>query len=150
MLNEKMWPYLAENSDEGAFLKGEIHDAKNVVDIINKLFHADTLPEEHMYMLTMTNKGNPTGVFEIGHGTATCCVVSTKSIYTRALLAGAAAIILIHCHPSGDPSPSPEDYGMTTKAVEAGKLLDVKVLDHIIIGRNGFYSMLQNGAKELQ
>ena len=59
----------------------------------------------------------------------------------RALELGASAINLVHNHPSGDPAPSPEDVRLTEQIVEAGKLLDIPLLDHIIIGRNSFVSL---------
>ena len=56
-----------------------------------------------------------------------------------------AAIIVVHNHPSGDPTPSPEDVLVTRQIVEAGKLLDVEVLDHLVIGHGRFVSMRERG-----
>ncbi len=71
---------------------------------------------------------------------------SPAAYHTKAaILANAAAIICGHNHPSGDPTPSPEDRVMTTRLVEAGKLLGIQVLDHIVIGDNTFYSFADDG-----
>jgi DNA repair protein RadC len=66
-------------------------------------------------------------------------------LFKEAIRRNVAAIILIHNHPSGDPSPSPEDITLTKAAVQAGKLMDVEVLDHIVIGRGKFVSLKERG-----
>jgi DNA repair protein RadC len=66
-------------------------------------------------------------------------------IFTAAIKRSAASIILVHNHPSGDPSPSPEDVALTRSAVQAGKLLDIEVLDHLVIGTGKFASLKQLG-----
>ena len=67
-------------------------------------------------------------------GTLESCPVSPRAVFTAALLAGAASVILAHCHPSGDPFPSPEDRAITQRLVEAGELLGIPVQDHVIVG----------------
>ncbi len=66
-------------------------------------------------------------------------------LFKEAIRRNAAALILVHNHPSGDPSPSPEDIALTRAAVQAGKLLDVDVLDHIVIGRGKYVSLKERG-----
>ncbi|NTV52549.1 MAG: hypothetical protein HGA76_06015 [Candidatus Firestonebacteria bacterium] len=61
------------------------------------------------------------------------------------LLRNAAAIIVVHNHPSGDPSPSPDDVAVTRTIVEAGRMLDIEVLDHLVIGREKFISLKDRG-----
>lgn len=78
-------------------------------------------------------------------GTLSESVVSPREIFRVALDEGAAAAILIHNHPSGDPSPSDDDINITKELIEAGKILGVDVLDHIIIGRNNYWSIMENG-----
>lgn len=94
--------------------------------------HEDS--EEYMYMLCMNTKLELTSVFEISHGNVNSSIVGTREIFQKALLANAVSIILMHNHPSGDPKPSREDIEVTKRLVEAGKILGVQVLDHIIIG----------------
>lgn len=91
-------------------------------------------PEEYMYMICMNTKNKIIGVFEISHGTANASIVRPREVFQKALLANAISIILMHNHPSGDPKPSREDIEVTKRMVEAGKVLGIDVLDHIIIG----------------
>ena len=91
-------------------------------------------PEEYMYMICMNAKNRVVGVFEISHGTVNVSLVSPREVFQKALLANAVSIILMHNHPSGDSMPSREDIEVTKRLVEAGKIIGVEVLDHIIIG----------------
>ncbi|MDD6381050.1 MAG: DNA repair protein RadC [Lachnospiraceae bacterium] len=78
-------------------------------------------------------------------GTAENAVCSTRELFSMALKKKASSVILVHNHPSGDPSPSDEDIEATKKAEEAGMLLDIPLLDHIIVGDFRFYSFRENG-----
>ena len=91
-------------------------------------------PEEYMYMICMNVKNKIIGVFEISHGTVNASLVNPREVFQKALLANAVSIILMHNHPSGDPTPSREDIEVTKRMVEAGKVVGVEVLDHIIVG----------------
>lgn len=66
-------------------------------------------------------------------------------VFREAVRSNAASIVIVHNHPSGDPTPSPEDVSVTELIIEAGRLLDVDVLDHLIIGRNRFVSLKEQG-----
>lgn len=74
-------------------------------------------------------------------GTLSMSVVGAKEVFREAIREGAAGIIAVHNHPSGDPAPSQEDFEVTEKLAQAGELLDLPILDHIIIGHNGYASM---------
>lgn len=91
-------------------------------------------PEEYMYMICMNTKNKIIGVFEISHGSVNASIVSPREVFQKALLANAVSIILMHNHPSGDTTPSREDIEITKRLVEAGKIVGVEVLDHIIVG----------------
>lgn len=91
-------------------------------------------PEEYMYMICMNVKNKIIGVFEISHGTVNASLVNPREVFQKALLANAVSIIVMHNHPSGDPTPSREDIEVTKRLVEAGKIVGVEVLDHIIVG----------------
>lgn len=103
------------------------------------------LPEEYMYMLCMNNKLQMTGVFEISHGSVNSSIVGTREVYQKALLANAVSIALIHNHPSGDPTPSNEDVIITKRLRDAGDIVGVQLLDHIIIGRTTYISLKEKG-----
>lgn len=91
-------------------------------------------PEEYMYMICMNTKNKIIGVFEISHGSVNSSIVNPREVFQKALLANAVSIIVMHNHPSGDPTPSREDIEVTKRLVEAGKIIGVEVLDHIIVG----------------
>ena len=102
-------------------------------------------PEEYMYMICMNTKNRIIGVFEISHGNVNSSIVGVREIFQKALLANAVSIILMHNHPSGDPTPSREDINVTRRVVDAGKLLGVEVLDHIIVGDKTYASLKEKG-----
>lgn len=91
-------------------------------------------PEEYMYMICMNTKNRIIGVFEISHGSVNTSIVTPREVFQKALLANAVSVILMHNHPSGDCTPSREDIEITKRLVEAGKIIGVEVLDHIIVG----------------
>ena len=105
--------------------------------------HEDT--EEYLYMLCLNVKLVLTGVFELSHGNVNSSIVGVREMFQKALLANAVNIIVMHNHPSGDPKPSREDVEVTKRMVEAGKILGVDVLDHIIIGNDTFSSLKEKG-----
>lgn len=102
-------------------------------------------PEEYMYMICMNTKNRIIGVFEISHGNVNSSIVGVREIFQKALLANAVSIILMHNHPSGDPTPSREDINVTRRIVDAGKILGVEVLDHIIVGDKTYSSLKEKG-----
>ena len=81
------------------------------------------------------------GTSDVYHGSVHTAVVRIGELFRDALRQNAPAIILVHNHPSGDPTPSAEDIAMTKQAIEAGELLDVDVLDHVILAQGRFESM---------
>lgn len=101
-------------------------------------------PEEHLYMVCMNTKNRVLGVFEISHGTVNSSIVGVREIFQKALLANSVSIILMHNHPSGSSDPSREDIAVTKKVAEAGNLLGVELLDHIVIG-DRYVSLKEKG-----
>ncbi len=111
-----------------------IRSPEDVVQVGKSFMRIHEEPEEYMYMICLNTKNRVIGVFEISHGNVNSSIVGTREIFQKALLANAVSIILMHNHPSGDPSPSREDIEVTRRIVEAGKIIGIEVLDHIIIG----------------
>lgn len=101
-------------------------------------------PEEYMYMICVNVKNKVIGVFEISHGTVNASLVSPREVFQKALLANAVSVIFLHNHPSGDCTPSREDIEITKRLIEAGKILNVEVLDHIIVG-DKYVSLKEKG-----
>ena len=92
------------------------------------------LPQEHLWVLLLNTKNQVTSIQKIYQGTLNSSTVRIAELFKAAITKNAAGVILVHNHPSGDPSPSAEDIRLTRAVVEAGKLLDIEVLDHIVIG----------------
>jgi len=81
----------------------------------------------------------------ISVGVLNASLVHPREVYKTAVLVGANAIIIVHNHPSGDPTPSGPDWEITSRLVEAGKILGIEVLDHIVVGYQKYWSMKQMG-----
>ena len=101
----------------------------------------DIQTEEYSYMLTTDAKGNIIGIHEISHGTISNTLMSPKDILKRAIINNACGIILAHNHPSGDATPSSEDIAVTRRIKEAAEILEIKLVDHLIIGDNSYVSL---------
>ena len=98
-------------------------------------------------VLCLTTRGTIIGFHEVSRGSLNVTIVHPREIFKAALLANAAAVILAHNHPSGDPSPSPEDHTITTRLRRAGRLLGIEVLDHVVVGHDGrYYSFYEQGS----
>ncbi|HHX49997.1 MAG TPA: DNA repair protein RadC [Clostridia bacterium] len=103
------------------------------------------LDREHFQVLTLNTKNQVLGIETAFIGSLNSSIVHPREIFKEAIRRSAAALILVHNHPSGDPNPSPEDLAVTRRLQEAGQLLGIEVLDHVIIGDQRFYSLKQQG-----
>lgn len=101
--------------------------------------------QEHILLLLLDNKSNLLGEKLLFTGTVNASIISPREIYLEALKFHAVGIILLHNHPSGDPTPSDADRRITRKVREAGSLLDIPLLDHIIIGDKKYVSFHEEG-----
>jgi DNA repair protein RadC len=81
----------------------------------------------------------------VSEGTLSATLVHPREVFKPAILESAASVILLHNHPSGDPTPSREDVRLTRQLVECARLLDLRVHDHVVIGRGGFVSLAERG-----
>ena len=102
-------------------------------------------PAEVFVILCLTTKHRVIAFHEVGRGTLDSVMVNPREVFTAALLAHAAAIVACHNHPSGDPTPSPDDLDITRRLASAGDVLGVPMLDHIIIGDGRYYSFKEAG-----
>ena len=105
----------------------------------------EVLDREHFVVMMLDTKNKVIGLNTVAIGTVDSAIVSPRETFKPALLANATSIIVAHNHPSGDPTPSPEDIAVTRDLVEAGRLLGVQVLDHLIIGEDRFVSLKDKG-----
>lgn len=105
-------------------------------------------PVEHFVALLLDAKHRPMSTITLAIGGLTSCAVELPSVFGAILRRGAAAVVFAHNHPSGVPTPSVDDLTLTRRLRRAGELLGIEVLDHVIIGREGFFSFLDAGELE--
>jgi DNA repair protein RadC len=104
------------------------------------------LDQEHLRVMLLNTKNRLVAVHEVYKGSVSASLLRVGEVYREAVRRNAPAIIVAHNHPSGDPSPSPEDIQVTRRLVEAGRLLDIELLDHLIIGDGDWVSLRERGA----
>ncbi|MGE5560635.1 MAG: RadC family protein [Chloroflexota bacterium] len=105
------------------------------------------LEKEQFRVLLLNTKNQVLAVEVVSLGDLTSAIVHPREVFKEAVRRAAAAVILVHNHPSGDPSPSREDFDVTKRVTEAGKILGIEVLDHIVIGDNRYISLREHGAR---
>jgi len=104
--------------------------------------------KEHFWTLMLDSQNGLVAAHEVSTGTLSASLVHPREVFGPALrVLGVASVVLVHNHPSGDPTPSNEDLRLTRQLVEAGKLLDIKVHDHVVIGSgsDSYTSLAQRG-----
>ena len=122
----------------------KIRGPRDIAAIVTKyLAESD---REHMLCLLLDTKNGVIGMHVISIGDLSSALVHPREVFKAAILANAASLVLAHNHPSGDPTPSPEDISITKRLKEAGEILGIDVLDHIVIGdANHFTSLKERG-----
>ncbi len=103
------------------------------------------LKKEIFRLLMLDGKNRIFADYLVSEGCLTSSIVHPREVYIQAIRNSAASVIFLHNHPSGDPSPSPEDVDITKRLVAAGELLGIKVLDHIIMGEKEYISFADKG-----
>lgn len=103
------------------------------------------LEQEHLRVMLLDTKNHVLASPTVYKGSVHTSVVRVGEIFRDAIKSNAAALILAHNHPSGDPTPSREDVRLTEQVVEAGKLLDIELLDHLVIGQQRYVSLKERG-----
>lgn len=126
-------------------VKRFIKSPDDVARFARNVLNLDMYAEEYLYMLCLNTKNAITSVFELSHGNVNSSIFSVRETFQKALLANAVNIILLHNHPSGDCTPSRQDIEVTKRAEEAGKIIGIDVLDHIIIGDILYASLKEKG-----
>jgi len=108
-------------------------------------YEMSALEQEELRVLLLDTRNRVQKISTVYRGSLNSSQVRVGEVFKEAIRSNAAAIIVVHNHPSGDPSPSPEDVAITRAIREAGELLDVKVLDHLVIGHGRFVSLKERG-----
>ena len=120
-----------------------IHSPEDAAALVR--YEMSALEQEHLRVLLLDVRNRVLGIVEVYHGSLNTSQVRVGELFKAAIRRNAAAIIVVHNHPSGDPTPSPDDIAITRAIVQAGKLLDVDVLDHLVIGGGRYISLKECG-----
>ena len=121
----------------------KIKSSEDVVEILMPRMR--DLRKEIFKILLLNSRNKIIDIIEVEEGTVNQATPIIREVFQKALQHFAASIICVHNHPSGDPQPSGEDKQFTEELVQAGKILQIKALDHIIIGDNNYFSFLDEG-----
>jgi DNA repair protein RadC len=120
-----------------------IHSPEDAAALVG--YEMGALEQEHLRVILLDTRNCVLKVVEIYKGSLNSSAIRIGEIFRDAIRINAASLILIHNHPSGDPTPSPEDVSVTRAIIQAGELMDIEVLDHLVIGKNSFVSMKAKG-----
>ena len=114
---------------------------EDAAQVAMDIFHLEQEAQEVLILISLNIKNMIMGVQEISRGSTSYSIVSPKEIFKTALLHNAEGIIMVHNHPSGDNTPSIPDMKVTSRISQAGRLLEIPLLDHIIVSDTGFLSI---------
>jgi DNA repair protein RadC len=116
------------------------NDAANLL-----MLEMGSLEQEHLRTILLDTKNRVLSSHTVYIGNVNSSIIRVSEVFREAIRENATALIVAHNHPSGDPTPSPEDVRVTRSIVEAGTLLSIEVLDHLVIGRQRFVSLKERG-----
>ena len=122
-----------------------INSPTEVYQAAKQLLALHEEPEEHFCILCLNTKNKIVGVHTISIGSLNASIVHPREVFKAAMLNNANSIICLHNHPSGDPKPSQEDIKITRRLVEAGEIIGIEVLDHVVIGDGRYISLKEQG-----
>jgi DNA repair protein RadC len=123
--------------------KPAIHSPADAAALVQ--YEMAGLTQEHLWVINLDTRNRMLNIEKVYIGSLNSSMVRVGELFKPAIQRNAASIIVVHNHPSGDPTPSPEDIALTKSIVQAGKLLDIELLDHLVIGQNKFVSMKERG-----
>lgn len=120
----------------------KITSPSDIADIFTQ--NMKCLDKEHFKVVFLNTKNEVIAYETISIGSLNASIVHPREVFNRAIRKSSASIILLHNHPSGNPKPSNEDISITNRLIEAGKIIGIEILDHIVIGDNRYYSFKEN------
>lgn len=124
----------------------EINGPEDAIEVIvERLQHLKDEKQEHFFAILLDSKNQILAVERIHIGTLTMSIVGPREVFRAAIRGGASCVVVAHNHPSGDPTPSAEDINVTRRLSEIGKMLDIPVYDHLVIGDPDYVSLRQRG-----
>lgn len=143
-INEAGHPYLVKDRTYKVDGRKRFDTPEKIADFVMGI-DIQNCAEEFMYVLCFDSALHLIGCFELSHGTVNAALVTPREIFLKSLQIGATQIALTHNHPSGDLTPSKEDVMTTKQVAEAGNLLCIPLVDHLIVSRDGYVSMRSEG-----
>lgn len=151
VMNQQAWNQIAEveliyRSKVKASERPKVSASKDAADILKQNWDENKIDFIEQFKVLFLNRCNKVlGIMEVSSGGVTGTVADPRVIYAAALKANATGIVISHNHPSGNLIPSKADEELTQKIKEGGKFLDIRLLDHIIITSEGYYSFADEG-----
>lgn len=124
-------------------LEKTINSPDMAFEIVDTVLSLSTKTKEHLVMASLNTKNQVVGLHTIHIGSVNSSIVHPREVFQQAILNNATSIMVFHNHPSGDVSPSNEDIQITKRLAEAGRIIGIELLDHIIIGSNKSYASLK-------
>ncbi len=124
----------------------QVKTSKDAADLLKQIWDENKIDFVEQFKVLFLNRANKVlGIFEVSTGGVTGTVADPKLVFVAALKANACSIIISHNHPSGNLKPSQADEQLTQKIKQAGQFLDIKLIDHIIVSSEGYYSFADEG-----
>lgn len=117
----------------------QIGGPSDIVTVLTEYLQGED--REHLVAVLMDSQGQVNGIHTISIGDSCSSIANPREIFKAAIMTNSCSIVLAHNHPSGNSDPSREDILVTEKVIQAGKLLEIEVLDHVIIGNGNYHSM---------
>ncbi len=151
VMSQTKWQKVAEveliyKSNVKASERPKINSSKEAAELLMNLWNENKIDFVEQFKVLLLNRANRVlGFVEISSGGVTGTVADPKLIFVAALKANAVAIIISHNHPSSNLKPSRSDEELTQKIKHAGQFLDIKLLDHVIVSSEGYYSFADEG-----
>ncbi len=118
---------------------------RNPEDVLPLVQHYARMPKEHFLSVMLNTRHMPIGVELVSVGSLNASIVHPREVFRPAVLAAAASLVLVHNHPSGDPTPSEDDLEITQRLRRVGEMMGIEVLDHMILGASTPFSLRQAG-----
>ncbi len=120
-----------------------VHHPSDVAALVS--YEMEGFEQEHLWVILLDTRNRVISIERLYKGSLNASTVRIAELFRPAIQRNAASIALVHNHPSGDPAPSPEDVALTRGVIQAGKLLDIDLLDHLVIGQGKYVSMKERG-----
>ena len=124
-------------------------NADTIIDVCRKSLGMDGFAEEHVYAFALNNKLHLMGAFALSSGSVALSVIPIRETFQKLLALNAVTFVLVHNHPSGDPTPSDYDDEVTKRMIKCGKLLGITLTDHIVLGNYGAHFSYREERREL-